>query len=154
MPRVNRVLRARKYQGKCGKCGDELTPGAPYRWWKFNSRFGGGGKHKRCMKQECSPRQSDLTASPKLSRLCSAQEMVEDAMSTGKEALHEALTSAAEQVREVGEEYRESAQNIEDGFGHRTQQCDDLDEKADEVDAWADELVGAAGEIEAFEPEA
>ena len=105
------------------------------------------------MKPECAPKSSDLTQSDKLGRMYEAQEMVEAATGDGQQALVDALNEAAGLVREVAEDYRESAQNIEDGFGHRTYQCDELDERADEVEAWADELENAAQEVEGMESE-
>ena len=30
MPRVNRVAKCQKDQGRCGKCGDELPKGSAY----------------------------------------------------------------------------------------------------------------------------
>jgi hypothetical protein len=147
MPRVHRVKKSRKAQGACGKCGDLLGVGCAYLWWKF--RY--GGKRKRCTKPMCWPKQSDLTSSDKLSRLYLASEAVDDAQSTGREGLMSALNQAAEDVREVAEEYRESGQNIEDGFGHPTSQSEELQERGEEVDAWADELESAASEIETMD---
>ena len=51
-----------------------------------------------------------------------------------------ALSDAAEAIREIAEEKRESAQNIEDGFGHTTWQSDELNEQADSLESWADEV--------------
>lgn len=51
-----------------------------------------------------------------------------------------ALSEAAEAIREIAEEKRDSAQNIEYGFGHSTWQSDELNETADSLDSWADEV--------------
>jgi len=48
--------------------------------------------------------------------------------------------SKAEEIRGLAEEKRESASNIEDGFGHSTYQSDELNEIADSLDGWADDL--------------
>lgn len=48
--------------------------------------------------------------------------------------------SKAEEIRELAEEKRESASNIEDGFGHATYQSDELNETADNLEQWADDL--------------
>ena len=146
MPRVHHVKKSRKAQGACGKCGDLLPAGSAYRWWKF--RY--GGKRKRCTKPGCAPRGSDLTQSAHLSGMYAAQEEIEDAAGGSQDDIAAALNSAAEQAREVSDNYRESAENIESGFGHRTYQCDELEERADEVSAWADELEQAASEIESM----
>lgn len=74
MPRVKTIQKARKAQGQCGKCGCKINKGDAYRKWAF--RF--GGRHVRCMKPECSPKQSDLTNSPFLSTLYKIQETTFD----------------------------------------------------------------------------
>lgn len=145
MPRVNVVKKARKSQGTCGKCGDELKAGEPYRWWEF--RY--GGARKRCMKPTCSPRPSDLTQS-KMAGVYQAQESASDSLhsATTVEDIAQSLRDAAEGIKEVAEEYRESASNIESGMNTRTYQCDELEEKADELETWADELESKADDIE------
>lgn len=153
--RVTTVEKCQKDQGKCDKCGKEIKAGQKYKWWKF--RY--GGKRIRC--GECPmPRQSELTQS-KMGGVYAAQENAEDAIAAFRgsdsdtaDDLTSALESAAEDIRSVGEEYRESAQNIEDGFNHRTQMCDDLEEKADALDSCADELESATSDFEDFDKEA
>lgn len=140
--RVTSVKKSRQAR-ECGKCGDKIAVGDGYVWWKF--RF--GGKRVRCLKAECAPRPSDLTSSDKLSRLYAIQENLSDEIAewrkndpTDTEDLKTALESAGSEAREVADEYRESAQNIEDGFGHETSMSEEINEKAESVDSWADEL--------------
>lgn len=152
MPRVETVQKARKSPGKCGKCGEEIPAGAPYRHWKF--RF--GGKHIRCMKSACGPRSSDLTGSDKLSRVYAAGESIEDALAAfdqddDADSLRQAMEEAAEQVREVAEEYRESASNMESAFSGGSPQIDELNEKADNLESKADDIESAAGDLVGFE---
>lgn len=150
MPRVNHVKNARKDQGSCGKCGKPLNVGDPYRWWKF--RY--GGKHKRCMAPECSPKAADLTQSPFLSTLYTAQEVLNDA---GSEAVPEdaaaMLRDGAEQLREAAEIRTEAADNMEDGFGHETEPSSMLREEGESVEYWADEIEGIADTLENHEDE-
>ncbi len=54
-----------------------------------------------------------------------------------------AMTDAAEVVREIAEEKRESAQNIEDGFGHSTSASEELSSLADELEEWATSIENA-----------
>ena len=63
MPKVERIKKARKPQGRCGKCGTEIKRGDPYVTWAF--RY--GGKRVRCNAPSCYPQASDLTNSPYLS---------------------------------------------------------------------------------------
>jgi hypothetical protein len=154
VPSVTVVQKAKKEQGACGRCGDKIDAGSPYRWWKF--RY--GGRRIRCMKPGCSPRRSHLTNSDKLSRCYAAGEAIEDAINAFRDSkeisdLRSALEEAASEARDVAEEYRESAQNIEDGFNHPTQQSEELAEKADNLESQADEIDSVASNLEEFDAE-
>lgn len=46
----------------------------------------------------------------------------------------------ADQIDAVAEEYQESADNIEEGFGHETSMSDELRSKYDELTSWAEEI--------------
>ena len=46
----------------------------------------------------------------------------------------------AENIGEAAESYAESAQNIEDGFGHETYQSEELREKSEAIKSWADDV--------------
>jgi hypothetical protein len=147
--RVNRVAKAQKAQGNCGACHQPVEVGEPYNWIK--NRFGPKRvKHARCG----SFRASEMTTSDKLSRLYAAQESIEDFEFSGDEGddnlddARSVMEAAADEAEQVGEEYRESASNIEDGFGSRTYQCDELDEKADACDEWADTLRSALDSVD------
>ena len=51
-----------------------------------------------------------------------------------------ALGEAASAIREIAEAKRESASNIEEGFGHETSQSDELNDVADTLENWADDV--------------
>lgn len=149
MPRVNTVKKSQKDQGKCGRCGCDLPKGSPYRWIKFGF---GGGKYKRCMDPKCSFRGSDLTQS-KMSGAYAAQENVEDNVGDcgSIEDVKALAEEAASSIREVGEEYQESADAISEHFeGSNT--AEECETKAQELEAWADEIESAVDEFEDFEP--
>lgn len=77
MPRVNIIKKARKSPGKCGKCGCKIEAGQPYKHWSFRISSGKAyisRKHIRCIKAECSPKQSELTQSEFYSALYAIQE--------------------------------------------------------------------------------
>jgi hypothetical protein len=74
-----------------------------------------------------------------------AQRIAHDAMEqvSGVESTEDVesiLSSAADEIRELAEQRRESASNIEDGFGHATYQSEQLESDADELESWADEV--------------
>lgn len=58
------------------------------------------------------------------------------------------------EIKPGGEVYRESAQNMEDGFGHETYQSAELNEKADALESAADEIESAALDLEEFDEDA
>ncbi len=151
MPAVHYVKHARKAHGECGKCGVKIRKRDPYKWWKF--RY--GGRRVRCANPKCAPRGSDLTNSDKLSRCYSAGESIEDAIEDFKkdfalDDLKSVMEDAANEIREVAEEYRESSQNMEDGLGHETEQSQELSEKGDNLDGRADEIEQAANDLMDF----
>lgn len=148
------TVQARRAERGLPDVGRTILPGMEYLTWK--PRMGG----RRFRHAECGyPRPSELTTSDKLSQLYAATEAAEDSISAwapGEDdndpsELQDVLRTCAEEVRAVGEGYRESAQNIEDGFGHRTYQCDELEGKADELDGFADSLEQAADGMEEFD---
>lgn len=156
MPRVNVVAKSMKDQGKCGRCSTIITKGMPYKWWKF--RY--GGRHIRCM--NCQIRGSELISSDKLSRLASVSEDASDIIAKSittpstiddfrseAESLIDNLRGLINTIREVGEEYGESADNIESGFQHETAMSEELREKADNCESWADEIESALDDINA-----
>lgn len=139
---------------RCEKCGAEIAVGDPYKWIKPKSGPYGGRVRVRCV--SCPRwRPSETTSSAALSTLYGAQEAAEDELAawdrydlSGLESLLDDLASG---VREAGEVYRESAQNMEDGFGHSTYLSDELNEKADALESAADEVESAKDNLEEFD---
>jgi len=168
MARVTLVQHARK-ENACGRCGRTIWVDDPYRWAKPRvHRAAAGRKLVRCMSPGCAFRQSDLTTS-KMAGVYSAQESLADAMLgefTPNDLLN-SLQEAAEEVRGVGEEYREGAENIEQGFGHETEQSMEMAEKAEALETYAtgleevtfddadeyDELEDEAGKLDGEDEE-
>lgn len=117
-----------------------ITPGTPYKHVQLHIR---AHKHVRCAAcpdwkiWEIS---DSLTA--QVARI--AHEFGEglDDVST-VEDVTELLENAANDVREIAEARRESAQNMEEGFGHSTTQSEELEEQADALESWADEIETA-----------
>jgi hypothetical protein len=52
----------------------------------------------------------------------------------------EAIEEIASNIEGLAEEKRDAASNIEDGFGTATQQSDELNEQAESLDTWAQEV--------------
>jgi hypothetical protein len=144
--RIVYVKKARIDQGDCGSCGQPIKAGDSYKHVSLKT----GPRSSRILKRHggCPGwRQSELCQS-KMAGVYAAQEGFDDSMpawdpETGIHYIRDILESAADDIRSVAEEYRESQQNIEQGFGHSTYQSDELGEKADELEAWADQVAEA-----------
>jgi hypothetical protein len=63
------------------------------------------------------------------------------------------VETCIEGVREAAELYRESASSIEDGFGHSTFLTEEMNEHADELDSYADEIEDALNTVDEFNEE-
>ena len=154
MPRVIQVKAAKAVPipRKCRRCGHEIQPGEPYKWFKARYR----PPVYYC--QAHNPRPSELTTSDKLATLYGAQEGVEDdlqAFSDGKitiEDLTSSLESAADEVGGVADEYEESASNMEEYFPSSAQ-VDEIREKGEAATEFAEALREAARAIETLAAE-
>ena len=123
---------------KCEACQKEIEPGMPYKFVEPKL----GPMRVRCM--ECPVWQPwDLSSS-----LAARLEQIQHEYATtvdpeeDEDDVQSKLEDAAYAVREIAEEKRESANNIEEGFQHPTAQSDELNEIADNLDSWADEIEG------------
>lgn len=135
MTRVHLVNRSRK-ASVCSKCGGILPVGSAYRHASPGFR---GRKIVRCMKPECSFRQSDLTTS-KMSSAYAAIESAEDILSNGMGSLDDirsTLQQAADEIRDVAQEYRDANHAWGETNGAENYEWV---EKADELEGFADEL--------------
>lgn len=125
----------------CGKCHTDIKPGDPYKHISPRSGPYGGRTLYRC--GNC-PNWHRWEYSSSLSARC--EQIAYDAESQSWDCHDDVkaiLEDAAQAVRDLAEEKRESAQNIEDGFGRATYQSDELNEVADNLDSWADDIENA-----------
>lgn len=144
MARTTYVKKAResKRARHCEVCGKDIGVGDAYKWVAPRAHRAAHG-HKRFRCATCPAwRQSELTSSAIKNAVYAAQEAFEDAIgeATDVDSVKELLEAVAEGYREAAEAARESAQNMEDGFGHPTSLSDELNERADSIEAAADEL--------------
>lgn len=154
MARVTYVKSARgKKNGAkmtCHNCRREIKPGDAYKW--FANRIGRSSIRKNYC-STCHIRQSDMTTSPHLQTIYAGQEAADDALDglDGRgtlDSLSAIMRDCAEAYREAQASYEESADNIEEGFGHETYQSEEIREKAQACESAADELESAADEVE------
>jgi hypothetical protein len=124
--------------GGCQITDREILPGQAYMWIKPKSGPYGGrlmarhAEHPSWNVWDYSSSLSARVAQIEHNADLTGVESLEDAQSVAQEA--------AEEIRALAEEKRESASNIEEGFGHATYQSEELESQADELDSWADEV--------------
>lgn len=127
----------------CGKCGATITKGDSYRWWSNRSPgMRSGIERYRCAKTACTPSMGEMTPGRR-GQLYLIQENAEAALAEwagdNTDDLESIWENAADELRELAEEFRESASNIEDGFGHATYQSEEMEEKGDSLEGVADD---------------
>jgi hypothetical protein len=143
----------------CGYCNKPINIGDPYKWVAPRAHRAAHGI-KRVRHTTCPGwKPSELTSSHHLATIYAAQEAAEEQITAvtvdttedvpnAEEDLLGIAAEFAESVMEASESYGESAQNIEDGFGHETYQSEELREKSEAVDGWSDDV--AAYTVEEF----
>lgn len=122
----------------CSTCGQPIQAGTPYKWFKRKLSYGGVRYNYHA---GCAIKPSHQTSSA-MGQIYDAQEDAgNDVQAAGTaEDVTSAVHALAEVVREVAAEYQEKASNMEDGFGHPTEQSEELQDKGDQLDSWADDL--------------
>lgn len=129
---------------KCDNCGKEIETGQPYKWIKPKSGPYGGSMKVRC--GTCPTWQVweySYSMSAQLARISyEAGESFDQGVETESDVTS-ILETAAEEIRGIAEEKRQSASNMEEGFGHSTEKSDELNEIADNLDSWADDVEQA-----------
>lgn len=156
MTRINTVAKARgRKDGRephsCYTCHEPIKEGDAYNWAqpsRYSPRY---NWHATCVP----PRPSALEANEKRSAAMAAFEDGYAAIDEMRDADYDdsfdpeafvadikdtILSTVAEAVREAAELWRESATNIEDGFGHPTSVSEEMESNADEVDSVADDV--------------
>ena len=83
-------------------------------------------------------------------------ESVEDAIESFRkdqnvEDLQTAIKEASDEVRGAGEDYTESAQNIEEGMGHESEQSEEFTSAAGELENKAEQMDSSTDELQDFD---
>lgn len=133
--RVYTTQKSRKDQKPCGKCGVELPKGTGYKYFYvgFRSNF----KQVRCLKPECSPRQSELESS-KVASFYAAQETFEDNIDSldTKDDIEAAVQEVAEACGSLRDEYQEGLDAWEHGNEQMQEKVDHWDSMESELNSW------------------
>jgi chromosome segregation ATPase len=146
---TNHVNRVAKVWG-CTACGRDIEKGQPAKYlapFRAPKQY----RHATCPEWKNSERESNEAAS----QVWAAMEQLEEGIEAWKASPFESTMSdctntAAEVIREAADLRREAATNLEEGFGHPTSQSEELEEKGDEYDDWADQLEQVGEEVDSL----
>jgi hypothetical protein len=127
----------------CGKCGVEIKVGDPYKHISPRSGPYGGRTLYRCA--SCPSWHVWEYSSSLSARLAEISYNFSEAIDSAEseDDVQTALNEAAEAVREIAQEKGESADNIEQGFQHETEQSQELRDISEQLESWADEIENA-----------
>ncbi len=143
----------------CDHCRKPINVGDPYKWIAPRAHRAAKGikrnRHTTCPAWK----PSQTTSSQHLATIYGAQESAEEQITAvtvdtaedtadAEEALKGIADEFVESIQEAVESYAESAQNIEDGFGHETYQSEELREKSEAIDDWSTDV--ASYDVEEF----
>lgn len=117
-----------------------IVKGQQHYYWKLMT----GPRSSRTFRQVDPPRPSQLTSSAFLGAMGDLE--VEMSGFTHDDGLPETLDNYAESIRSLGQEEQDKFDNMPEGFQQgETGQL--LEERANNCEAWADEIDTAAGEL-------
>lgn len=127
----------------CQNCRAEIKKGDSYQWWA-NRAPGQRSSFRNIRCINCTPTIAERTPG-RAGQLMMIQQNAEEQIAALTEFddtgdLEALASDIACEVREMADELRESADNIESGFGHPTQQSEELAERADNIEGQADEI--------------
>jgi hypothetical protein len=128
----------------CDSCSKEITVGSPYKHMSIKTSPTSSRKLIRCA--DCANWHVWEYSNSTSARCAQIVWEAELALSNADDfdAASDIMQIAADAARELAEEKRESASNIEDGFGHPTQQSEELTELADGLEEWATSMEEAS----------
>lgn len=130
----------------CEACRSEITVGSPYKHVSPKSGPYGGVTRRRCA--QCPTWEPWELSNALWARVAQVMTPAEESFASARkdqdaDGMRTALETAAGGIRQLAEERAESAQSIEDGFGHETEQSMKLQEDASNLESWADEMESA-----------
>lgn len=147
MARISYVKHARASAKprSCMRCGHEVQVGEAYKHVSLKT-----GPYSSMTRVWCNahqPRQSELTANDRKSRLYAAQETLEDALqqfragSMSLDDLKQEFEMQADEIEAVADEYEESADNLPENLQYSSQ-ADEMRDNASNIREWAESVRG------------
>ena len=149
MARIKTIKNARKSKKdrNCSRCLHTIQPGESYHFIAKKVYPAGGYVIFYCSNHY--PRPSD-TLSGKQADYARMHEDFEDSINSATtiEELTDALQSLEESVATLSSEYSESADNIEQGFGHTTYQSEIMESNHNNLESYANIINNIISEVE------
>jgi hypothetical protein len=127
----------------CDACGKPIEIGTPYK--HITPKSGPYGGHKRTRHESCPSWQVWEYSNSLSAQIARIEHDYDQAIDSAEspDDVQSALDDAASSVEEIAGEKRDGASNIEDGFGHPTSQSEELEQMADDLEGWAEEIKSA-----------
>lgn len=127
----------------CDYCHKPIEIGTPYK--HITPKSGPYGGYQRNRHESCPTWQVWDYSSSLSAQVAQIEHDFNEGLAgvNDEDDVQSLLDDAAQAVRDIAEEKRQSAQNIEEGFGHETSTSQDLSDVADQLDSWADEIESA-----------
>jgi len=125
---------------KCDFCQQPIEIGTPYKYIDIKTSTYGSMKktrHESCPQWKIWEYSNSWSA--RIARVTADFDVSEV---ESPEEVQEGLDNVASDIKELAEESREAASNIEDGFGHPTASSEEAEERAENLENWADEIEG------------
>lgn len=127
----------------CENCNKEIAVGSSYKHISIKTGPRSSMRRYRC--DDCADWQVWEYSSSLSALIAEIDFNARNAIASADDQAEatDVLAETAGAIRELADQKRDSAQAIEDGFGHSTQQSEELASQADDLDAWADDLETA-----------
>jgi len=127
----------------CDSCQLPIEIGKPYK--HITPKSGPYGGRKRTRHEDCPTWQVWEYSNSLSAQLAQISHDFWSSVDSAEDTddVQSALDDASAAIKEIAEAKREGASNIEEGFGHPTSASEELEETAESLDQWADDVEQA-----------
>lgn len=141
--RYDKVTGAQKPLRVCESCNKSIEVRSPYKY--IDIKTSAYSSHTRYRCGDCSDWMIWEYSNSLSARIAEIDFNARNAIGgvDDKDAAIGVLSETADSIRELADEKQESAQSLEDGFGHSTSQSEELAQQAEDLTAWASEVENA-----------
>jgi hypothetical protein len=154
----------------CDACAEPIAVGTPYKYIDIKRQYGGTTRRRHAYHPDWQPWEYSSALWARIAQI-QAMEIDVSGLEPGEDP-SDYTDDIVSAIRELASEKEEAASNMEDGFGHETEQSNELREISEQLEAWADEFesidwpedpepeeedcpeCGGTGKVEPDDPEA